>query len=94
MFQIETPPYGTVQLIGRLDAAQVPNAEQALAKLQGTVTIDFAKLEYISSAGLGLFIGLHKRLADAKGSLTLTGMTPHIRHIFALARLDLLLTIK
>ncbi len=85
---------GHVKMIGRLDAAQTDAASKQLAGLSGTVTVDLSGLEYISSAGLGLFIGLHQRLSASGGSLTLSGLNDHIRHIFRLARLDKVLKLE
>lgn len=88
MFQILNDPNGQIALVGRLDAAQTDAATKQLSTLQGAIRINLSGLEYISSAGLGMFIGLHQRLAASGGSLTLTGANEHIAHIFRLARLD------
>lgn len=88
MFQILNEPDGRIALVGRLDAAQTDAATKQLSTMQGTVRLDLSGLEYISSAGLGMFIGLHQRLTASGGSLTLTGANEHILHIFRLARLD------
>ncbi|MBI5265645.1 MAG: STAS domain-containing protein [candidate division Zixibacteria bacterium] len=94
MFAVQTDSTGVIKLIGRLDAAQSANAEKALAELQGNVTVSMRELEYISSAGLGLFIATHQRLAKSGGTLTLVDLSDHVRHVFHLARLDLVLSIK
>jgi anti-sigma B factor antagonist len=94
MLQILTEPDGRVVLVGRLDAAQTDSAARQLSTIQGHIRVDLTSLEYISSAGLGLFIGLHQRLATNGGSLTLTGANEHIRHIFRLARLDKVLKLE
>lgn len=94
MLQITDEPNGSVRMTGRLDAAQTDTASKQLASLSGAVTVDLSGLEYISSAGLGLFIGLHQRLSASGGSLTLTGLSDHLRHIFRLARLDKILKLE
>ncbi len=58
---------GTVVIAGRLDAAQSPAAQAFLDKVQGTVTLDCSKLEYISSAGLGVLLKTQKRLLASGG---------------------------
>lgn len=88
MLQILNEPDGHIALVGRLDAAQTDAATKQLSALQGRVRIDLSRLEYISSAGLGMFIGLHQRLTASGGSLRLACANDHIRHIFRLARLD------
>ena len=94
MFTIQHESGGTVKLVCRLDTNQAPQAIQALDGMSGAVTIDLSGLDYISSAGLGVFIVTHNRLKAAGGSLELVNPTNHIRHIFHLARLEQVLTIK
>jgi len=94
MFTVQSETQGMIKFVGRLDASQTAYAESELAKVQGQVTVDLSGLEYISSAGLGLFIGLYRRLTSAGGSLVIVGASDHVRHIFRLARLDQLLTFK
>ncbi len=94
MFSVNITTDGTAKLVGRLDAAQAANFESALKAMTGAVTLDLSELEYISSVGLGAIVATHNRLAIAGGSLTLVGMNAYVRHIFALARLHNLLTIK
>ena len=45
---------------GRLDSASAPELERALAPLPGDarVVLDLAQITYISSAGIGVLIGL------------------------------------
>ena len=59
----ETP----VVLSGRLDATQAAAAQAYLDRLQGVVTLDCSGLQYLSSAGLGVFLKTHKRLLGAGG---------------------------
>lgn len=94
MFTIQIEVPGQLRLIGRLDASQAAYAESQMRRLQGAVTVDLSKLDYISSAGLALFIRLHQRLNTAGGSLVLVGASEHIRDIFRLARLDQLFTLR
>jgi anti-anti-sigma factor len=56
MLSIDQRPDGVVVVAGRLDASQVPAAQQLLDRLQGVVTLDCAGLEYISSAGLAALL--------------------------------------
>jgi anti-anti-sigma factor len=51
-------------------------------------------LEYISSAGISVIMQVWKRL-DAQGSkLSLVGMIPRVRNVFAYAGLDRVLDIR
>ena len=46
------------------------------------LVLDFAALDYISSAGLRLVLVLAKRLKQAGGKLVIYGMQPHVREVF------------
>jgi anti-sigma B factor antagonist len=94
MLTIESREQGIVAMNGRLDAAQAANAQAALDGLSGTVTLDFAGLEYISSAGLGVLLKTQKRLMAAGGKVRLAGVGPHLRDIFIYSGFDQLFEIE
>jgi anti-sigma B factor antagonist len=94
MFAIEQGPDGTVAMTGRLDAVQAPAAQAFLDRVEGTVTLDCAPLEYISSAGLGVLLKTQKRLLASQGKLRLTGLKPHLRDIFVYSGFDQLFEIE
>jgi anti-anti-sigma factor len=85
---------GVVVIAGRLDAAQCPAAQAFLDKVSGTVNLDCRKLEYISSAGLGVLLKTQKRLMAGQGKLKLTGVNPHLRDIFAYSGFDQIFEIE
>ena len=85
---------GAVVMSGRLDAAQCPAALAFLEKLNGTVTLDCRGLDYISSAGLGVFLKTQKRLAGAGGKLRLTGVSRHLQDIFLYSGFDQIFEIE
>lgn len=73
MFEIVAGQDGGLRLRGRLDAAQVERVTQEFARISGVCVLDFAELDYISSAGLGLLFATHRRVlgsAAASGSST------------------------
>lgn len=88
MLSIDRRPDGAVALAGRLDAAQAPAAQRFLDGVQGTVTLDCAALEYISSAGLGVLLKTQKRLMAAGGKLRLVGVSRHLRDILQYSGFD------
>ena len=57
-------------------------------KTQGVVTLDCRALEYISSAGLGVLLRRHKRLAASGGRLRLINVNSHIFDIFRFSGFD------
>jgi anti-anti-sigma factor len=50
-----------------------------------SLVVDFADVDYISSAGLRVFLVLAKRLKALDGHLVLCGMGPPVRQVFQLA---------
>jgi anti-sigma B factor antagonist len=94
MFAIENGPAGTVVMAGRLDAAQSPAAQSFLDQVEGNVTLDCIRLEYISSAGLGVLLKTQKRLLASGGKLRLAGVQPHLLDIFVYSGLDQLFEIE
>ena len=94
MFSIEFGADATVVIAGRLDAAQSPKAQAFLDGVKGTVTVDCSKLEYISSAGLGVLLKTQKRLMATSGKLRLSGVNAHLQDIFQYSGFDQLFEIE
>ncbi len=69
---------------GRIDSVTAPDFEkQTVEKAAAcdSVTLDFAKTEYISSAGLRVLLSLHK-LMSKKGGLKILNVPDSIMEIF------------
>jgi anti-sigma B factor antagonist len=94
MLAIDFGADGVVVIAGRLDAAQCPAAQAFLDGVQGTVTLDCSRLEYISSAGLGVLLKTQKRLASSAGKLRLTGVNRHLQDIFLYSGFDQIFEIE
>lgn len=94
MLQISLDEAGAVVMEGRLDAAQAPRAQEFLDQVKGRCTIDMDRLEYISSAGLGVLLRTHKRLMGAGGGLKLVNVNRHINDIFTYSGFDRLFEIE
>ena len=72
----------TVSLEGRLDTVTAPELESFLAENydgKGALTLDLAKLSYISSAGLRVLLGAQKK---AKDLMKLTNVCELIMEVF------------
>jgi anti-sigma B factor antagonist len=93
-FELQKIEPGRVALRGRLDAAAADQADRDLKALQGSLALDCAQLDYISSAGIGVLIETYKRLKQSGHSMTLVNMLPRVRSIFTYAGLDRVLTIE
>jgi anti-anti-sigma factor len=94
MLQISLDDAGAVVMEGRLDAAQAPRAQEFLDQVTGRCVIDMDRLEYISSAGLGVLLRTHKRLMGAGGGLKLVNVSRHIDDIFTYSGFDKLFDIQ
>lgn len=74
---------------GRIDTTTSPALEEALRRIidagSRTLVVDFTGTEYISSAGLRVFLVLAKRMRDLEGRLVLCGMPEPVRQVFRLA---------
>lgn len=94
MFEIGYREDGVIALTGRLDAAQCDKARQFLEAADAPAVLDFQNLEYISSAGLGVLLALHKRLLAAGGGLRLIRVNRHIHDIFRFSGFDRVFTVE
>ncbi len=94
MFRIERSEDGTVMMAGRLDAAQAPRAQEFLDAVDGECVIDMAALEYISSAGLGVLLRTHKRLAGSGSGIRVVNVSNHINDIFSYSGFDRLFDVS
>ena len=73
-----------IALEGRLDTMTAPELEAELNKTLGGVdslVFDFAKLNYISSAGLRVLLSAHKALS-AKGGMKLRNVNEVVQDVF------------
>ena len=78
----------TAILEGRLDTAAAPETEkeiQPLYELTGqTIVFDCSKLEYISSSGLRIFLGVLKNTKPKGSRVSIIGLNPDLKNIFAM----------
>lgn len=74
---------------GRIDTTTSGAVEEAVRRAVDSgarrLVIDFSTVEYISSAGLRVFLVLAKRLRDLQGRLILCGMPEPVSQVFRLA---------
>ena len=83
---VKRPPDGAeLRLEGRLDTTSSPAAQEVLMKVAGEyakITLDFADLTYVSSAGLRVILALQKQINRTGGSLTLINVSPAVMEVF------------
>lgn len=71
-------------LEGRLDTVTSPSLEKELDTVMDeaeAITLDFTKLDYISSAGLRVLLGAHK-VMSRKGGLKIINVNEVVREVF------------
>lgn len=93
MFEIELADNGNVTVEGRLDAAQAVKAQTFLDNVEGRCVLDLTKLQYISSAGLGVLLKTHKRLMESGNGIKLINVSNHTHDIFRYSGFDKLFEI-
>ena len=52
------------------------------------LVLDFADVRFLSSAGLGVLMGLRERVDEAGGELRLCRLEPSLRELFRLTKLE------
>ncbi len=83
-------------LEGRLDTVTAPELEQALKEaLDGVseLSLDFEKLDYISSAGLRVLLSAQKQM-NRQGVMKITNVSETIMEIFEVTGFSDILTIE
>jgi anti-sigma B factor antagonist len=77
---------GEVRLVGEIDVFASPEVKAALVAAikdgQNLLIIDFAKVSYIDSTGLGALVAALKAARDGGGSIAIVCKDPQIRRIF------------
>ena len=75
----------TIEIEGRLDTLSSPDLEEKLENVLDGVEkliIDLSALEYISSAGLRVFVGASQEIEDQDGEMIIRNLTPPVKAVF------------
>lgn len=88
MLDIQFGANDEVILAGRFDSSQTEKAKTFFQGVAEARTVDFSKLDYISSAGLGILLATQKRLRDRGQGLRFVNVNSHIRDIFHFSGFD------
>jgi anti-sigma B factor antagonist len=88
-FSVETDSedgFAVIRLEGAVDAHTAPQFEEAVQSVIGAgenkIVVDCAKLSYISSAGLGVFMGFIEEVRDAGGDIKICGLSDKAKQPF------------
>ena len=78
-----------VGLKGRLDAVTAPELEKSLGEIidEGNLNmvLNLTGLEYVSSAGLRIFLVATKKIKALKGELCLAGLSGNIKEVIEIS---------
>lgn len=84
-------------LAGRVDTSTAADLEAAAEPhMRGPtqLLVDLGRIQYVSSAGLRIFLMMAKKLKNAKGRLVLCAMPQVVREVFDLAGLSRIFDIQ
>ena len=86
-----------LRIIGKLDSSTSKDLEEKILSLiassQGKLVIDLSQLDYVSSAGLRIFLLAAKRMDNAKGKMILCSLKDAVKQVFDIAGFSSLLTL-
>ena len=85
----------TLEISGRIDTVTAPQLEESLKEsLDGItdLTLDFAQVEYISSAGLRVLLSTQKRM-NIQGTMVIKNINDTVHEVFEVTGFKDLMTI-
>ena len=80
----------TVAVSGHLNTNTAGELEQELSEVFGRtyrVALDFAGLDYLSSAGLRVLVGAQKQVVAAGGAMRIVNLADDVREVFEITGL-------
>ena len=83
-------------LIGRLDTITSPKLQEALAEAIASAAntgLDFAQVDYVSSAGLRVLLRGEKNAKASGKTMTLKNVLPEVMEVFEITGFSNILTI-
>ena len=88
----------TITIRGRLDAATAPVADNEIKKIMDNdcfrILFNLNDLEYLSSGGLRVILGVAKELKRKEGKLVLCSLNPFVKEIFVVSGFESLIPIE
>lgn len=87
-----------LRLVGKLDASTSKDLETkmlaVIAERNLKLVIDLSRLDYISSAGLRVFLVAAKRMEGGEGKMVLCALTEAVKHVFDIAGFSTFLVLE
>ena len=87
----------TVAISGNIDTVTAPELD---SQLQENITdvkdliLDFAAVDYISSAGLRVILMANQQMEDVDGNMTVKNVNEDVRDVFEMTGFDSLLNLE
>lgn len=89
---------GVIYLSGEVDVGNCAEFKEKISEqtgeAEGEVVLDFSSLDYIDSAGLGILVGVYKRLAEQGATLKVVNTNSYIKKLFRITKLETLFTVE
>lgn len=96
--RLQEEGFDTITIVGEVDASSSIELDNAIGDAvnsgQKKFLVDCTSLEYISSAGLGVFMSYIEEFKKNDITLVLFGLNEKVENVFEILGLDQLLTIK
>lgn len=86
----------TIYVIGEVDASSSIYLDESISEATNKhkkIMVNCEKLEYISSAGLGVFMSYINDMEEKDIKLVIYGLSDKVKHVFQILGLDQLLKI-
>jgi anti-sigma B factor antagonist len=87
-----------LRLVGDVDASNSVELDEAIQEFvtlnKQNLLVDASELDYISSAGLGVFMSYLEEFTERNIQFVIYGLSEKVHHVFKILGLDLLMKIK
>ena len=87
----------TVEISGNIDTVTAPELDSQLQENLADVKdliLDFAAVDYISSAGLRVILMTNQMMEEVDGSMTVKNVNEDVRDVFEMTGFDSLLNLE
>lgn len=95
---LEENDHMVLQLSGEIDASNSVDLDAAIQEILDKnakkILVDGSKLDYISSAGLGVFMSYLEEFQEKSVRIVIFGLLEKVHQVFVILGLDKLITIK
>lgn len=100
VFELDTrleEGWTVIAVNGELDVATAPRLRQEAIKALGAspshLALDLSECSFIDSTGLGVIVGILKRIRGSEGDLVIVGAPPQVTKVFDITRVSSIVTL-